>query len=190
MNTAISSALVGLFVWNPVAGNVAINTPVAHVELPTYTVAMTAYNAVPGQTDDTPHITSIGAYSNPEIIAARSQDLAEKLPYGTVIEVTAASSTVNCGYEVVKDQIGLRVIGDAMNARMRNKIDILFGENHTARARGATMNSARVLGRCGSVQIQVVGKIDTKNMPRNQQELRLAIGYLEKAEPQNIVVKK
>lgn len=181
---------MGLFVWNPMAGTVAITAPAAPIELPTYTVAMTAYNAVPGQTDDTPHITSIGAFSNPEIIAARSQDLADELPYGTVIEITAASSTVNCGYEVVKDQIGLRVIGDAMNARMRNKIDILFGENDTARARGTTMNSARVLGRCGSVQIQVVGKIDTKNMPKTQQELRIAVGYLEKAEPQNIAVKK
>ncbi len=180
---------MGIFVWSPMAS--ATITPSAPViELPTYSVSMTAYNAVPGQTDDTPYITSIGAYSNPEIIAARSRDLADELPYGTVIEITAASSTVNCGYEVIKDQIGLRVIGDAMNARMVNKIDILFGENHTARARGTTMNSARVLGRCEGVQIQVVGKIDTKQMPKTQAELRLAVGYLEKAEAQNLAVKK
>src|SRR4051812_31083493 len=34
----------------------------------TYTVTMTAYNAVPGQTDDTPEFTSIGAWTNPDII--------------------------------------------------------------------------------------------------------------------------
>lgn len=162
----------------------------APVALPTYTVAMTAYNAVPGQTDDTPHITASGAFSNPDLIAARSRDLAEQLPFGTVIEVISTDESNNCGFELVKDQIGLRVIGDVMNARMSNKIDILFDTTDTARAGGKTLNAARVLGRCSGVEIRVVGKIDIREMPKSQQELRLAVGVLEKAGPQPLALKK
>lgn len=186
MNTLITTAVTGLFVWNPVA----TTAPAVPVELPSYTVNMTAYNAVPGQTDDTPHITASGAYSNPDIIAARSRDLADELPFGTVIEVVAADGSNNCGLELVKDQIGLRVIGDVMNARMVNKIDILFDTADMARAGGKTMNAARVLGRCSGVEIRVVGKIDMRDIPKTQKELRLAIGVLEKATEQNLAIKK
>jgi 3D (Asp-Asp-Asp) domain-containing protein len=187
MNTIISTALAGLFVWTPMASTTP-STPV--IELPTYSVSMTAYNAVPGQTDDTPDITASGAFSNPELIAARSRDLADELPFGTVIEVVAADASNNCGFEVVKNQIGLRVIGDTMNARMVNKIDILFDTTDTARAGGKIHNSARVLGRCTGVEIRVVGKIDIRNMPKSQQALRVAMGILEKADQQNLAIKK
>lgn len=162
----------------------------ALVELPSYSVSMTAYNAVPGQTDSTPDITASGAFSNPDIIAARSRDLADELPFGTVIEVVAASSSPNCGLELVKDQIGLRVIGDVMNARMVNKVDILFDTTDTARAGGKTHNTARVLGRCSEVEIRVVGKIDIRDMPTTQKELRLALGILDKAGLHALAVSK
>lgn len=187
MNTLITAALSGLFVWSPMASTEPVMVP---VELPSYTVSMTAYNAVPGQTDSTPDITASGAFSNPDLIAARSRDLADELPFGTVIEITAASSSPNCGFEIVKEQIGLRVIGDTMNARMVNKIDILFDTSDTARAGGKLHNSARVLGRCSGVEIKVVGKIDIRDIPKTQKELRLTIGVLEKADAQNLAIKK
>ena len=85
---------------------------------PSYVVTLTAYNAVPGQTDDTPFETASGAYSNPEVVAARSRDLARELPFGTIIEFSAPTTAQGtCGYSVVAPSIGYRVIEDTMNAR-------------------------------------------------------------------------
>jgi 3D (Asp-Asp-Asp) domain-containing protein len=182
---------MGFFVWAPVASATFASAATAPAPAtPTYTVAMTAYNAVPGQTDSDPNTTASGAYSDPDIIAARSVDLADELPFGTVIEVTAASSSVNCGYKLVDDQIGLRVIGDSMNARMHNKIDILFDANDTVRARGRQMNPALALGICDNVEIKVVGSVDIRRIPKTQDELRLAIGYLPKAADEKLAVKQ
>ena len=132
---------------------------------------MTGYNAVPGQTDDTPYTTSIGAYTNPEIVAARSSDLADALPYGTVIAVVPATSTSDCGMPSVYDHIGLRVISDAMNARMRDKVDILFSVRDFVMQNGLYRNAAFAIGFCRGVRIEVVGHIDTKHMPETQEEL-------------------
>lgn len=136
---------------------------------PTYQVGMTAYNAVAGQTDSTPDITASGAFSDPDIVTARSRDLADELPFGTVIAITAASSSPSCGYDVVKDLIGLRVIADTMNARMHNKIDVMLAGG-TARS-----NPARTLGVC-DVEIKVVGYVDIADMPKDQTALQAAVG--------------
>lgn len=136
----------------------------------TLAVAMTAYNAVPDQTDGNPLVTSIGVYSDPEVVAARSADLGSELPYGTVIEVDAASSSPSCGYGIVGNEIGLRVIADAMNAKMKDKIDILLPQQAKMPS-GKTANPAIMLGICNKVTIKVVGHIDTSNMPQSQTEL-------------------
>lgn len=181
---------MGFFLWSPVSAlTVASTTPVEPV-LPTYTVSMTGYNAVAAQTDGDPLTTASGLYSDPDIIAARSQDLADELPFGTVIEVTAASSSPNCGYDLVDHQVGLRVIGDTMNARMRKKIDILFDQHDTVRAGGTLMNPARVLGVCKSVEIKVVGFVDITSVPKTQDDLREAMGYLPEATEQALAVRK
>src|SRR3989344_4435964 len=52
-----------------------------------FSVALTGYNAVPEQTDSDPFMTASGAYSDPDLVVARSVDLAKKLPYGTVIQL-------------------------------------------------------------------------------------------------------
>jgi 3D (Asp-Asp-Asp) domain-containing protein len=144
--------------------------------LPTYTVSMTGYNAVAAQTDGDPRTTASGAYSNPEIIAARSVDLADELPFGTVISVMPATTTPNCGYGFIADEIGLRVIGDSMASRMRNKIDILFDEDETVHAQeGKLRNPARALGYCKNVQIAVVGHVDIRHIPKTQSELAALI---------------
>ncbi len=137
---------------------------------------MTAYNAVPEQTDSDPTITASGAFSDPDVVAARSRDLAEELPFGTVISITMATSSPGCGYSVAKKFIGLRVIADTMNARMKNKIDLLFDTEDRVKVGGKSVSAARAFGVCDQMRIEVVGHVDTNRMPRSQTELALAIG--------------
>jgi len=161
------------------AGHLQTKSPQESTNVPapeTYTVIMTGYNAVPEQTDGDPNTTASGAFSNPEIIAARSMDLADELPYGTVIAVTAATTTPNCGYDYVSEKIGLRVIGDSMAARMRNKIDILLGTKPIPAQEGLRRNPAKALGFCRNVRIEVVGHVDMRHIPKTQTELAEAVG--------------
>lgn len=157
-------------------------TPTRLVEAPavppvaSYQVAMTAYNAVPEQTDSTPFETASGAYSNPEIVAARSQDLGKELPFGTIIEVGGPRSKQDgCGYSVVGPIIGYRVIADTMNVRYTDRIDILFSNDARYElADGTVRNASRIFGVCKDVTIRVVGKIDPAhmgNLPKTQAEL-------------------
>lgn len=138
-----------------------------------YTVSMTAYNAVPAQTDGDPHITASGAWTNPEVVAARSQDFGEELPFGTVIKVErAAVDTPRCQFSKVDHLIGYRVIADTMHSRWSNKIDILLDQTDTVLVDGREVNPARAIGVCGGVTITVVGHIDINDMPETQEELR------------------
>ncbi len=156
--------------------NAAAPTIVAQTAtvMPSYTVTLTAYNAVPEQTSNHPFVTASGAYSNPEIIAARSQDLADELPFGTIIQLDGSniSSDNTCGYNVVVPHIGYRVIGDTMNARYTNRIDVLLDTktNYIA-PNGSVVNAANVLGICKGVTIRVVGHVDINHLPKTQAEL-------------------
>ena len=143
-----------------------------------YSVLMTGYNAVPEQTDSDPFTTASGAYSNPEIIAARSVDLKETLPFGTVIEIAfpEGDSRAPCGLSSVSHLVGYRVIADSMHSRKRNQVDILFDNDDSIRVGGKKVNAATVLGVCKNIEIRVVGFIDIRKMPRNQMELQLALG--------------
>ncbi len=136
----------------PASAPVASSTPPA----PSYMVAMTAYNAVPGQTDSNPFETASGAYSNPEVVAARSQDLGEELPFGTIIEIDGPTSKQNnCGFGIVSPILGYRVIADTMNVRYTKRVDVLFDV-------------------CHGVTVRVVGHIDPKkmgNLPKTQTAL-------------------
>jgi len=144
--------------------------------LPNYSVTLTAYNAVPEQTDDDPLITASGAYSNPEIIAARSQDLAKKLPFGSIIEIDGpATAQNNCGYGIVAPIVGYRVIADSMNSRFTDRIDILFHtKSNYVMAGGKKKNASDILGVCNSVTVRKVGFIDISHpdrLPKTQAEL-------------------
>lgn len=141
--------------------------------LPDYAVTLTAYNAVPEQTDDSPLETASGAYSNPEVVAARSGDLVDELPFGTIIEVVGPSvSNNNCGYKIVAPIIGYRVIADTMNARYTNRIDILFHtESNYKMADGKTKNAGTILGICNGASIRVVGHVSINRIPKTQREL-------------------
>jgi len=143
------------------------------IVLSDYAVTLTAYNAVPEQTDDDPFTTASGAYSNPEIIAARSQDLARELPFGTVIELRGPSEQErSCGYNIVEPIIGYRVIADTMNARYTDRIDILFDTTaNYAMADGRVKNAGIVLGICGGVTIRIVGFVNPNRLPKTQAAL-------------------
>ena len=148
--------------------------PVATTSTPSNSVKLTAYNAVPGQTDDNPFETASGAYSNPEIIAARSQDLADTLPFGTIIELDGSnvSEEGTCGFNNVAPLIGYRVVEDTMNARYTDRIDVLFGTdaNYTM-PDGKVVNAANVLGICKGVTYRVVGYVDINHLPKTQAAL-------------------
>ncbi len=148
----------------------------AFAQVPGYTVTLTAYNAVPEQTDSDPDITASGAFSNPEIIAARSRDLAEALPFGTIIEIDGSQALKkNCGYDIVAPIVGYRVIADTMHQRFTDRIDVLFSiaDNYTL-PDGKVKNAGLILGICDGITIRVVGKIsraEMKNLPATQREL-------------------
>lgn len=152
------------------------NTPTVALNTPSYGVTLTAYNAVPGQTDSQPLVTASGAYSNPEVVAARSQDLASELPFGTIIEITSPPTESNsCGYSVVAPIIGYRVIADTMNARYTNRVDILFPtKSNYLMDDGTIKNASTILGICAGAAIRVVGHIDLTHpsqLPKTQEDL-------------------
>lgn len=138
-----------------------------------FMVKLTAYNAVPEQTDGNPHETASGAYSNPEVVAARSVDLKETLPFGTVVELTReGSDSENCRFGAVEHLIGYRVIADSMHSRKRNQLDVLLDAGTTVAVHGKEINPALALGMCGDVSVRVIGTIDIKDIPETQEELR------------------
>lgn len=172
MPTLIASALVaGFFI---LSGAQAASAPdaTAAVALPSYTVSLTSYNAVPGQTDGDPMTTASGLRSNPEIIAARSQDLKAELPFGTIIAIEAPETdSPKCRINAVDHLIGYRVIGDTMNARMHDRVDVLLDQHDTVKVNGKAMNPSKVLGVCSGVTVHVVGYMDLKDVPKTQEEL-------------------
>lgn len=138
----------------------------------TYQVKLTAYNAVPSQTDSDPSVTASGAASNSEVIAARSMDLAGKLPFGTVVRVTrTANDTPGCNFHKVEPYIGYRVIADSMNARWTNRVDVELSTADKVKVEGKSLSAAYALGLCGNVKIDVVGYIPVSRIPDTQEEL-------------------
>ncbi len=145
--------------------------PLVHLPANTLTVTSTAYNAVPNQTDNSPFITASGAYSNPQVIVARSRDLSKKLPFGTIIAIEKPSHQRTCGYGAVEKQIGYRVVADAMNADKHNQIDILLNRKNMVRVGNMYKNPSIIFGVCNHVTIRIVGHILIRNIPRTQAQL-------------------
>ena len=173
--------------------NVAAPQPVAPVvpAKPSYEVALTGYNAVPEQTDSTPFETASGAFSNPEVVAARTVDLADELPFGTIIEIDGSGVLLednNCGYSNVAQHIGYRVIEDSMNARLTGRVDVLFGTevNYVNKTSGRVRNAANALGICKGVVVRVVGHVDFRHIPKTQAEL---VALVEKGTTETLAVK-
>ncbi|MHB8710586.1 MAG: hypothetical protein ACYC6X_03500 [Minisyncoccota bacterium] len=164
----ILGALMGFLLFS--GGTTAAPTQVATSTPPSYAVTLTAYNAVPAQTDSDPLETASGAYSNPEVVAARSRNLADKLPFGTIIELDGSniSSENTCGYSVVAPRIGYRVIADTMNAHYTDRIDVLFDTKADYATAGGVKNAANVLGVCKGVTVRVVGHVAINRIPTTQ----------------------
>lgn len=140
---------------------------------PTLSVLLTAYNAVPEQTDHNPLVTASGARSNPSVVVARSHDLAKELPFGTVIAIERPEyqNPKKCGYDSVEHLIGYRVVADTTHKRKVNQIDILLDEEDTVSVGSREVNPAKALGLCHDVVIRVVGKLDVKEIPSTQSAL-------------------
>lgn len=139
---------------------------------PSYQVRLTAYNAVPSQTDGDPSTTASGVTSNSEVIAARSLDLADELPFGTIVKITrTADDTPGCNFHKVEPLIGYRVIADTMNARWTDRVDVELDSRDKVKVEGASLNPAYALGLCGGVKVTVVGRIPLSEIPSTQSEL-------------------
>lgn len=137
-----------------------------------YQVTLTAYNAVPSQTDSDPSVTASGAHSNPHIIAARSQDLADELPFGTVVMLTrVADDSPSCRFHDVEEFIGYRVIADTMNARFENRMDVELDPAAKIPVEGRSVSAGIALGVCGKVKATVVGHVPVSRIPNTQAEL-------------------
>ena len=173
MSTLIASALVaGFFIMSGAQAASAPAAPVAPV-LPSYSVTLTSYNAVVGQTDGDPMTTASGLRSNPAVIAARSRDMAADLPYGTVVAIQRVPGvdSADCGFNAVEPLIGYRVMGDSMNARFTKRVDVLLNQNDTINNGGIPMNPSRVLGVCKNVTVTVVGFMKLSDVPSTQAKL-------------------
>lgn len=197
--TQLAIALTGFFVWSGAGLMAPTSTPpttpqvrevaVQKIAVPkpvitlkkgdARVVKLTAYNAVPEQTDSTPFITASGLPTNPETIAARSVDLIADLPFGTVIALESPEKSHACGFSVVEHLIGYRVIADSMHERKRNQIDVLLDEHDvveigvSGEAKKA-MNPARAMGLC-TVEMRVIGRIPLSEVPETQAELAILV---------------
>ncbi len=171
---------MGLFLFSG-APSLPAKTLQAPIQ-PGYPVTLTAYNAVAAQTDSTPLETASGAYSNPEVIAARSQDLASELPFGTIIEIDGSNASKGtCGYSVVAPFVGYRVIADTMNARYTDRIDVLLGtEAKYATTDKGMKNAAEILGICSGITIRVVGYVKIHRIPKTQAALAALVNEAAK----------
>jgi len=180
----IITALMGFLLFSGAVGASAVPALASAPTLPNYAVTLTAYNAVPEQTDSDPFITASGAYSNPEVVAARSRDLKEELPFGTIIAIAGPSEADNtCGFNIVAPIIGYRVIADTMNARYTDRIDILFStKSNYIMADGRTKNAGNILGICKGASVRVVGYVNPNRIPKTQEALA-ALVHEEVVEP-------
>lgn len=165
----IFGALLGLFLFGGVSLALPASASAPAKTIATYEVTLTGYNAVPEQTDDTPFETASGAFANPEIVAARSRDLSDELPFGTIIAIEGPTDKQNnCGYVAVSKHIGYRVIEDTMSPKFTKRIDVLFEGD-----------KAVILGRCNGVTIRIVGQLSarTNQLPTTQAELAALISH-------------
>lgn len=133
-------------------------------------VRVTAYNAVPEQTNENPEVTASGLRSNPEVVAARSRDLDETLPFGTIIRLSGAHTEESCGFTVVEEQVGYRVIADVMHPRKRNQIDVMFDMANTVPVGDKHINPAVAMGICHA-DAEVIGHIPLAEVPATQAAL-------------------
>lgn len=168
MFNSLNIALLGVFAWTGGAGlpqgtQVPVPVPVE------YSVRLTAYNAVPEQTDADPEITASGLRSNPEVIAARSRDLSGTMPFGTVISLESPGG-VTCGYGTVERLVGYRVIADAMHERKKKQVDVLFDMKERVLVGGKPTNPAVAMGVCDAI-VRVIGKLPLSEVPETQAEL-------------------
>lgn len=179
MTDILSTALTSILIFGGFGGDIPsdmkiLRLPEGQRTQTEITVRLTGYNAVVEQTDHNPHITASGAFSNPEVIIARSRDMADTLPYGTVVELHTPAYSKNCGFDKVKQFIGYRVVADTMHKRKKRQMDVLFDVHDEIRLGERTVNPATAMGIC-KVTARVVGHIPINTIPKTQSELAMRI---------------
>src|ERR1700733_11258133 len=105
----VLGALMGLLLLSGAASAINPSDASQASANPAFTVTLTGYNAVASQTDGDPTTTANGGQADPDVVAARSRDLGDELPFGTIIAISHATSTAadpNCGYSAVSSLIG------------------------------------------------------------------------------------
>lgn len=71
---------------------------------------MTSYRSVKNQTDNSPNWSSIGIHTNPWMLAVSRDFLRDgRLSYNDVVYI---------------EDIGYKIVGDVMNARYKNRLDV------------------------------------------------------------------
>ena len=150
--------------------------PPAKAAVTKLTVKLTSYNAVPEQTDGDPTVTASGIPSNPEVIAARSHDLASTLPFGTVIALyREADDTPGCQFNKVKHLIGYRIIADTTAARFKKRVDVQLDQTDKVTVDGRRVNPSLAMGVCSGVSVEVIGRLKLSQIPDTQLELRALV---------------
>jgi 3D (Asp-Asp-Asp) domain-containing protein len=185
MTDILNIALTGFLVFSG-AGNVGNDFPSvfrlpeggSKIELRLYkssfgqlsSVHLTGYNAVKGQTNDNPHITASGAYSNPQVIIARSRDMADILPYGTIVALHSPRESRECGFSKVNRFIGYRVVADTMHKRKVRQMDVMFDIRDSILLGEKRVNPANAMGVC-KADVSIVGYVSLDAIPQTQREL-------------------
>lgn len=178
MTSIITIALTGFLIWSgaPTEASAlkaeALKAVVMVTEMSS--VKLTGYNAVPEQTDNDPYTTASGAFSNPAVIVARSRDMAEALPYGTVISINNPKDDKSCGFDKIEHLVGYRVVADTTHVRKIRQIDVMFDDRDMVLMGAKKINPAIIAGVC-DVTVRVVGKIAIKDIPKTQAELAMLI---------------
>lgn len=104
-------------------------------------LTVTSYRPVPGQTDASPTWTSIGDRTTKFGVAVSQDMLADgRVKYGDVLYIP--------GY-------GLRVVNDCMNARHRNRVDLLV----------FTYDEEKIIGERRLTVYVLRSPLETKSLP-------------------------
>ena len=179
MTYLLNIALMGVFTLSGVLGATTSAVETHIYESPKVlaeisSLRLTGYNAVIEQTNEDPMTTASGARSNHETIIARSRDMADILPYGTIVSLSYGGGGDSCGFQKVEHLVGYRVVADTMHKRKTRQVDVLFGTEDVVRLKENRLNPAMVMGIC-EVDIRVVGYVPIKDIPSTQEELRLLV---------------
>ncbi|MEX0933842.1 MAG: hypothetical protein WD003_01090 [Candidatus Paceibacterota bacterium] len=175
MTNIFNIALTGFLVFSGMStpsdsASSFIELPSNESKIEISSVRLTGYNAVAEQTNSEPHITASGVRSNPHVVIARSRDMADILPYGTIVALDVPAESRECGFSKVSQFVGYRVVSDTMHKRKMRQMDVLFATHDSISLGEREVNPATAMGVC-EANVRVVGHVSLEKIPKTQQEL-------------------